>query len=261
VLRGRVFNSRDVAGAPHVAVINQTMAHRYWQNADPIGRRIFFGSDTVTIVGVVRDIRYHELHELPIPFVYRSLDQQIAESGLSRVDVAVRTTGNPAAAIGMIRRVMHDVAPEVPVYREATFDERSGHTIFAQRLGASVLGLFGTLALVITAIGIYGVVGYGVAQRTREMGIRIALGARTRSVLAVVLIDNMTTILFGLLLGLALSVALVRTVSSFLFGISATDAVTFFTAPIVLLVVAAVAALIPALRATRVDPVIALRSE
>ena len=261
ILRGRVFTDRDAATAPHVAVINETMAHRYWRDANPIGRRILFGYDTVTVVGVVRDVRYHELHEAPIPFVYRVLNQQIAESGLSPVNIVVRTTGNPAAAIAMIRRVMHDVAPEVPVYREATFDERSGHTIFAQRLGASVLGLFGLLALVITAIGIYGVVGYGVAQRTREIGIRIALGARTRSILRIVLIDNITTIVMGLAIGLVLSIALTRTVNSFLFGISATDALTFFTASILLLGVGTAATLIPALRAARVDPVIALRSE
>ncbi|MEO7216923.1 MAG: ABC transporter permease [Gemmatimonadaceae bacterium] len=261
ILRGRVFNDRDVATAPHVAVINETMAHRYWREANPLGRRINFGGDTVTVIGVVRDVRYHELHEAPIPFVYRVLNQQIAESGLSPVNIVVRTIGNPAAAIEMIRRVMHDVAPEVPVYREATFDERSGHTIFAQRLGASVLGLFGVLALVITAIGIYGVVGYGVAQRTREIGIRIALGARTRSILRIVLIDNITTIVMGLAIGLVLSIALTRTVNSFLFGISATDALTFFTASILLLGVGTAATLIPALRAARVDPVIALRNE
>jgi predicted permease len=259
--RGRAFTQRDNARAPHVAIINETMAKRYWNGADPIGKRIVFSQDTVVIVGVVRDVKYHELHEPAQPFVYRVLDQHLQESGLARVSLAVRTTGDPRTAFSVVRRTLHDVAPEVPLYDLSTFEQRSGHTIFAQRLGTSVLGLFGILALVITAIGIYGVVGYGVTQRTREMGIRIALGARTLSVLRLVLVNNITTILLGVVIGLLMSVALTRTVSSFLFGVSAMDAITFAAASAILLAVGAAATLIPAVRATRVDPVIALRSE
>ena len=259
--RGRVFSERDGPRAPHVAIINETMAKRYWRDGDPIGKRIMFSQDTVVIVGVAADVKYHELHEPAQPFVYRVLDQHLTESGLSSVNLVVRTTGDPRTVFGVVRRTLHRVAPEVPLYNLSTFEERSGHTIFAQRLGTSVLGLFGILGLIITAIGIYGVVGYGVTQRTREMGIRIALGARTQSVLRLVLVNNITTILLGVVIGLLMSVALTRTVSTFLFGVSAMDALTFATASAILLAVGAAATLIPALRATRIDPVIALRSE
>jgi ABC-type antimicrobial peptide transport system permease subunit len=128
-------------------------------------------------------------------------------------------------------------------------------------MGAAVLGLFGILALTITAIGIYGVVGYGVTQRTREIGIRIALGARARRVLQLVVFDNLATMIAGVAIGLLLSIALTRGMSSFLFGVSPVDAVTFIVASLVLVVIGAVASMIPAVRATRVDPIVALRSD
>jgi predicted permease len=259
--RGRFFDERDRANGPRTAIINETMARRYWSGGDPLGKRIFLDGDTVTIVGVVHDLKYHELYDPPKPFVYRVLDQHLHSSGLFPVNIVVRTNGDPAAILGAIRRVIYRVAPEVPLYQLSTFEQRAAHTTFAQRLGTSVLGLFSALALIITAVGIYGVVGYRVTQRTREIGIRIALGARTRTVLRVVLTDNLATILLGIAIGLALSIVLTRTVRSFLFGVSDMDPVTFVTASLVLLIVGTVATLIPALRATRVDPVIALRSE
>lgn len=261
LIKGRLFDERDGPSTPNVAIINQTMARQYWRNGTPIGKRILFGDDTVTVVGVVRDIKYHELREDPVPFVYRVLGQHFNTSGLAPQNLVVRSSGPPAAMLGLIRRTLHHVAPEVPVYDVVTFDERTGHTVFAQRLGTVVLGLFSVIALIITAVGIYGVVAYGVKQRTHEIGIRVALGARTRSVLSVILIENLTLIAAGVAAGLALSAVLMRTVSSFLFGIGDMDAATFCAASALLLGVGITAALIPALRATRVDPVIALRSE
>jgi predicted permease len=260
LLRGRLFTESDGPHAPHVAIINETMARLHWRDKDPVGRRIMFGTDTVTIVGVVSDIKYHDLREPPRSFVYRVLGQRLSSSGLYPQNVVVRGTGNPAALLKVIRSTLHAVAPEVPVRDIATFEQRSGHVTFAQRLGAMVLGLFGLLALVITAVGIYGVVSYGVRQRTRELGVRIALGASARSVLALVLIDNLSTIAAGLVIGILLSVMLARTISGFLFGIRALDPMTFVVASVTLLVVGTGAAFLPALRATRVDPAEALRS-
>jgi predicted permease len=261
LVRGRLFNENDGPSSQHVAIINKTMADRFWRNGDPIGKRIMFGSDTVLIVGVVRDTKYHNLREQPRPFVYRVLGQRIAASGLSEQALAVRGTGDPAALLDVIRRAVHDVAPEIPVYGIATFKQRTAHAVVGQRLGAVVLGLFGVLALVITAVGIYGVVGYSVAQRTREIGIRMALGARTQTVLRLIVAENAGTLVLGIVLGLAMSIALTRSISGFLFGVSAMDTTTFVTASIVLLAVGAMASIIPAIRATRVDPIIALRGD
>jgi predicted permease len=266
LLRGRLFNEHDGPLAPHVAIINQTMASRFWHNADPIGQRIMFNADggsvdTVLIVGVVRDTKYHDLRETPQPYVYRLLGQRIASSGLWEQQLAVRGNGDPAALLDVIRRSIHTVAPEVPVYDAATFEQRTTYATLAQRSGTLVLGLFGILALIMTAVGIYGVVSYSVAQRTREIGIRMALGARTQTVLRLIVVDNAGTLLLGIALGLTVSLALTRSVSSFLFGVSPMDATTFISASLVLLAVGAVASVIPALRATRVDPIIALRGD
>ncbi|HEY5087297.1 MAG TPA: ABC transporter permease [Gemmatimonadaceae bacterium] len=262
LLRGRFFTEHDGPSTAHVVVINETMARTYWPNKEPLGRRIMFGSrDTATIVGVVRDIKYHELREDPQPLVYRALSQHLTTSGLPPVDLVVRSNGEPEATLNAIRQALHDVAPEVPLYDLSTFEDRTGHTVFAQRLGVWVLGLFSLLALATTAIGIYGVVAYGVTQRTQEIGTRAALGARVGVVLDLILVDNLSSIVIGLVIGLALSIALTRSVSSFLFGVSAVDAVTFGLASLILLLVGTLATLIPAWRATRIDPVIALRSE
>lgn len=261
LMHGRLFDERDGPTSPRTVVINETMARRYWHSDDALGKRIFLGGDTATIIGVVHDLKYHNLTDAAKPFAYRALGQHLQSSGLLPMNIVVRTNGDPSAILGAIRRVMRDIAPEVPLYQLSTFEQRAAHTTFAQRLGTSVLGLFSTLALIITAIGIYGVVGYGVTQRTHELGIRIALGARARSVLRIVLTDNIATILLGIAIGLVLSVALTRTVRSFLFGVSAMDAMTFVTASLILLIIGIVSTLIPALRATRVDPAIALRSE
>lgn len=261
LVRGRLFSEQDTPGALHAAIINQTMAHRYWNGRDPLGKRILFGGDTVTVVGVVRDSKYHELSEPAQPFVYRVLGQQLRRSGLFSQNISVRGSGNPSALIGLIRRAVSEAAPEVPLYDLSTFEESTGHAVFAQRLGAVALGLFGALAVIMTAVGIYGVVGYGVSQRTREMGVRIALGARARSVLSLILFDNLATIAIGLVIGVAVSALLTRSISGFLFGISPLDTFTFASSCVVLIVVGSVAALIPALRATRVDPAIALRTD
>jgi putative ABC transport system permease protein len=252
LLRGRLFTEHDDPSSQHVAIINETAARTYLPGKDPIGRRIMFGAaDTALVIGVVRDIKYHELREKPQPVIYRVLGQHLTTSGRTPLDLVVTSTGAPSVVLGEIRQTLHEVAPEVPVYDVSTFEERTGHTVFAQRLGASVLGLFSLLALAVTAVGIYGVVGYGVTQRTQEIGIRMALGARVGSVLGLVLIENIASIALGLIIGIGLSMALTRMVSSFLFDISAVDTIAFGAASTILLVVGTAAALIPAVRCPR----------
>ncbi|MEO7040984.1 MAG: ABC transporter permease [Gemmatimonadaceae bacterium] len=261
LLRGRFFTDDDRATSPHVVIINRTMAQRYWPNTNPVGLHVYFGNDTTTIVGVVGDVKYHSLVERPQPYVYRLLGQTSADMGLNRQNLVVRTVGDPAAILGVMRRTLHDIAPEVPVYEMSTPDDRADRAVGTQRLGAFVLGLFSLLALAITVVGIYGLSGYGVTQRTREIGVRIALGARAPSVVKLVLNETVVTIALGIGVGLVVSVAATRTVRSFLFGVSAMDLVTFVGASAILLATGILAALIPALRATRVDPVVALRTE
>ena len=261
LLRGRFFTDDDRASSPHVVIINSTMARRYWPHTNPVGLHIYFDKDTTTIVGVVGDIKHHSLVERAQPYVYRLLGQTSGDMGLNRQNLVVRTVGDPAAILGAMRRTLHDIAPEVPVYEMSTPGDRADRAVGAQRLGAFVLGLFSLLALAITMVGIYGLSGYGVTQRTREIGIRLALGARARSVVKLVLIENVVTIALGIGVGLVVSVAATRSVRSFLYGVSAMDLVTFVGASVILLVTGVLAALIPALRATRVDPVVALRTE
>ncbi|MEO7041167.1 MAG: ABC transporter permease [Gemmatimonadaceae bacterium] len=261
LLSGRRFGDQDAPGTQHVAIINETMARQYWKGREPLGRRVLLGGDTVTIVGVVRDSKYHDLGEPPQRYLYRVLGQHLGSSGLFPQQIVVRGSGNASQLVPLLRKTIGNVAPEVPVSGASTFDESTGHVVFAQRLGAIGLGLFGLLALAMTSIGIYGVVGYGVTQRTREIGVRIALGARSRSVLALVLTENLSTIVLGLVLGGALSVLLTRAISGFLFGVSALDGVTFAGATITLLIVGLAAALPPALRASHVDPAVSLRGD
>jgi predicted permease len=260
--RGRAFTAGDDAAAAHVVIINETAARRYWRDGDALGRRIVFaGGDTATVVGIMRDSRYHDLREEPRPFAYGPLAQHLAGPGLYPMTLVARTTGDPAAMLGAMRRVLHESGPEVPVYDLSTFGELAGHAILPQRLGASVLGAFGILALVIAAVGVYGVVTYAVSRRAREIGIRIALGARAPAVIRLMLVDSLAAVAAGLACGLVLAAIATRAMASLLYQVSATDAATFAASAAVLLAVAAAAAMVPARRAAQVDPVRALRAE
>ncbi len=261
LVRGRLFTGRDDASTPHVIVINESMAKRYWPEGDAIGRRVVFSGDTTSVIGIVRDIHYHDLREQPAPFAYRLLAQNLRYAGLQPMSLVVRTSGDPAAALGTLRTVLRRTSVDVPVYDLGTFHERTGHVVLTQQLGAVVLGLFGALALVIAAVGVYSVAAYAASQRTREIGIRMALGARSGAVLRLVLAENMVALGLGLAIGLALSAALAPAMSSFLFGVTATDVPTYAGVALALLAIGVGAALVPAWRATRLDPVTALHAE
>ncbi len=259
---GRTFTARDDARASRVAVINSAMARRYWPGGDPIGARITLGdpadsSSWRTVVGVVGDVRQNALNDDPYPQLFLPLAQTPQRAML----LLARTTGNPTSLAGPIRRAATALDADLPVSDIRTLDERLDQSMAQPRVSMILLGVFALMALVLAAVGIYGVLSYTVTQRTRELGIRMALGAESNSVMRLVVGQAMAPAIIGVLVGLAGALGATRLMSSLLFGVSATDPVTFIAVALFLLAVAAIAAWVPALRATRVDPLIALRAE
>ena len=243
-------------------MINSAMARRYWPGSDPIGSRITLGdpadsSSWRTVVGVVGDVRQSALNDDPYPQLFLPIAQTPQRAML----LLARTTGSPAALSGPIRRAVTALDPDLPVSDIRTLDERLDQSIAQPRVSMMLLGIFALMALVLAAVGIYGVLSYTVTQRTRELGIRMALGAESNSVMRLVVGQAMVPALIGVVLGLAGAWGATRLMSSLLFGVSATDPVTFIAVALFLLAVAALASWIPARRATRVDPLIALRAE
>ena len=259
---GRVFATQDDARATKVAVINGAMARRYWPGGDPIGARITLGdpADSAswrTVVGVVGDVRQNALNDDPYPQLFLPLAQTPQRSML----LLARTTGDPAALAAPIRRAVVSLDSDLPVSDVRTLDDRLQQSIAQPRVSMLLLGLFALMALVLAAVGIYGVLSYTVTQRTRELGIRMALGAESNSVLKMVISQAMAPAIVGVLVGLAGAWGATRLMSTLLFGVSATDPLTFAAVALFLLAVALVASWVPARRATRVDPLVALRAE
>jgi putative ABC transport system permease protein len=259
--RGRLLDERDVAGAPGAAVVNEELVRRFFGGQDPIGRRITVnGGDDgnwLTIVGVVGNVAQEQVTAAPYPQIYAPLAQVPQRS----VAVAVRTAGDPAALAQPLRQALAAAAPGVPSRDMRTLEERVADTIAMPRVSAAVIGLFAALALALAAIGLYGVLAYSVVQRTREIGIRIALGARHGEVLRLVVRQGMRPALAGIAVGLVVAVAATRLMSSLLYGVTATDPATFVAVPLFLAGVSLLAAWLPARRAARVDPMTALRED
>ncbi|HET7457335.1 MAG TPA: ABC transporter permease [Gemmatimonadaceae bacterium] len=260
---GRVFTTGDVDGAPLVAVVNQEMVRKVFDGRDPIGRRITFGdpADTAsrwyTVVGVVGDVAQEGLTAKPYAQMYRPLAQVPSRN----VWVAMRTAGDPMAAAPAARQALKSIDAELPLNDLQTMDQRIARDIAQPRVSVALLGVFSGIALLLAAVGIYGVVSYTVAQRTREIGIRMALGARPEGVLGLVVRQGLAPVVAGVVVGLAGALAATRLMHSLLYGVSATDPLTFAVVAVFLTVVALAATFIPARRATRVNPVLALRSE
>jgi predicted permease len=260
LVRGRGFEARDhAAGAPPVIVINETMARQFWPGGDAVGQFIQVGGTDVRpqIIGIARDIKYYALDERPLPYLYRSFAQNYEPS----LTIHVRTTGDPQAFYKAVRHEVAALDPNVAVDELTTFAALRRAPLFASRAMAAISSLFGLLALVLTAVGLYGVMSYAVSQRTREIGIRIALGARGADILKMIVGRGLLLALVGIGLGLAAAFALTRMLASRLFGVTATDPLTFILVPLLLALVALLACYIPARRATKVDPMIALRYE
>lgn len=259
---GRIFTAQDDARATNVAVINTAMAQRYWPGGDPIGARVTLGdpadsSSWMTIVGVVGDVRQNALNDEPYPQLFLPLAQAPQRAML----LIARTSGSPTALSGPIRQAVSTIDPDLPVSDIRTLDERLELSVSQPRVSMVLVGIFAMLALVLAAVGIYGVLSYTVTQRTRELGIRMALGAEPSSVMRLVVGQAMVPALIGVLIGLAGAWGATRLMSTLLFGVSATDPVTFSAVALFLLAVALLASWVPARRATRVDPLIALRTE
>jgi predicted permease len=258
IVRGRALDERDRQGAMPVVVVNETMAEKFWPGQDPLGRRFrFHGQDFLwEVVGVARNAKYNTLGEDPQPYIYQPLDQ--AYTGA--VTLVARAAGDPGAVLLPIQRELNALHRELPLVGLSTVGQVLYNSLWASRLGAWLLGLFGVLALVLASVGIYGVMSYAVAQRSQELGIRITLGADRRNVLALVLGQGMLVVGAGLAVGLLAAAALTRLVATLLF-VSPLDPLVFAAAALVLAGVGALANLFPALRATHVDPLVALRYE
>jgi macrolide transport system ATP-binding/permease protein len=260
-LRGRTFTEADNRGATPVVVINETMARRFFPDVDPIGRTIRVSREQRTIVGIVRDAKYHSLNEDATPYVYAPLNQSIADVGLETLTLLVRTSGDPARVIDGVRGEIRAIDANLPISNVKTIRAHLGDALMAQRFGSAILSLFSLLTLVLASVGIYGVVAYLVGQRTREIGIRMALGADRGNILKLMMAKSIYPIVAGVGLGLGVAILLTRSLSNFLYGVSTTDPLTFALSALLLTAVALLASYIPARRATRVDPMIALRYE
>jgi putative ABC transport system permease protein len=259
LLRGRAFTGRDAENAPRVAVVNETMARHFWSGRNPIGARLrFFGENTpVEIVGVVKDSTYISLGEAPRLMVYLCLGQYYSPTAT----LWVRTTGEPEAMLGALRREVQNLDRGVLLADLDTVMQLSRESLWAPRLGAILFAAFGALAGALTVVGLYGVISYSVGQRTRELGIRMALGAQPGAVLRQVLGEGAILVFWGLVLGLVAAVTIGGVLKSLLFGVSARDPLTLGVVAAVLSVTALSACAAPAWRAARIDPMAALREE
>ena len=257
IVRGRGIDETDRPGAPHAAVINETMAKQYWPDEDPIGKvfRFFGEPDPRQVVGVAEDSKYNFLGEPPTPYLYLALDQVYAPAAT----VHVRAAGDPAGIMNTVRRELQQLEPSMPLLNVTTLRDVFEQALWAPRMGATLLAIFASLALVLASIGLYGVMAYTVSQRRRELGIRLALGARQHDVRNMIVRQGLMLATAGIAIGLGVAFALARLVTNLLFGVTGTDPVTFAAIPVVLLLVAALATYVPAWRASRVDPVEALR--
>jgi predicted permease len=263
LLRGRQFTDQDRKGAPLVAIVDDGLVRRYWPDSDPIGKRITYDDPAdsaarwIEVVGVVR----HTLHE--------GLDAEsrvqvycpLAQGDMPFLSLVVRTTGDPLASVAAMRAAVRSVDPDVPLSQIRTMDALIERATGPRRFSMLLLGSFAALAMILASIGLYGVMSQLVTQRSREIGVRVALGADAGAVLGLVLGQGARLALLGVAIGLAASLAVTRVMTRMLFDVSATDPVTFVVIPLLLIGVALVASYLPARRATKVDPIVALRAE
>jgi predicted permease len=261
IVLGRALGPQDTEKSPKVAVINETMARLFFPNGSPIGRRFGVGqperSGDIEIVGVAKDAKYESLREKPQAAAYYPYTQSFGYLG----NLEVRFSGDLRGIVPEVRRAIGEVNRDLPITGVMTLAEQVDESLVVQKLIARLSSFFGGLALLLASIGIYGILSYAVARRTSEVGLRMALGAKRSHVVWLVMRDVVALVAAGLAIGIPTAVALERLVSSMLFGVTNLDAVSIAAAVMVLVAVAGVAAYLPARRASRVDPMTALRYE
>jgi len=262
--RGRFFDSRDSADAPPAVVVNRRLAEQYWPGEDAIGKRIKIGpvdspNAWLTVVGVVSDTRQTGLYEQKLEFYVPYAQER--RSFMAPRDLVVRTKSDPALIAAAVRRAVWSVDKDQPVSNVRTLDQVFSAAISQERFQALMLGLFAALALLLACVGLYGVISYAVVLRTHEIGVRMALGAQPVDVLRLVIRQGMTLTLAGLIVGIVAGTFVTRVLTDMLFGVTPRDPLTFAGVPVLLLLVALLACYIPARRATRIDPLSALRAE
>jgi predicted permease len=261
LIRGRIFDERDGANSPHVAVISESLARDRWANQDPIGHTIEFGNmdgdlRLLTIVGIVGDTHEYGLDAPPRPTVYVDLFQRPRGA----ITLTMLSDADTQSIVSAARGILHNLNPEIPL-RFRAFSQVYSASLGPRRFNVILIGFFGIAALLLATIGVFGVMAYSVSRRTREIGVRVALGAGSGDILKMILGQGMRTIFIGVTIGIAGSLALTRTVESLLFGVTATDPLTFGGVTLLLVGSALLACYIPARRASRVDPMVALRHE
>jgi predicted permease len=257
---GRGFGENDSDKAPPVALVNETAVRKYFSNDNPIGRHFGWSLETAghyEIVGVVRDVKYNSVRDPAPPTMY----VPYLQNSMPNASFQVRTAGNPASAVGAIREAVRQIDPNLPMMNVSTQGEEVERRLQSERVFAQAYTLFGVLALVLASIGLFGLLSYSVAQRTNEIGIRIALGAQRQDVLKMMVGESMTLVVIGAAIGVATAVGASRLIAALLYGLAPTDPPTIVGAVTVLLVVSAIAGYLPARRAARVDPMVALRCE
>ena len=273
LLRGRSFTEADGPKSLHVAVINETMARHFWPNEDAIGKRLKQGWPEWTtpwweVVGVVADVKLNGVIQTTPMHIYLP----VAQNGIDSAYLAVRTKTDPQSLAATVQSTLHSLDSQIPIYQVRTMDERLKGAVVSQRAAMILLSAFAVVAMLLAAIGIYGVISWGVVQRTREMGLRMALGALPREVMWLVLRRSMLLVLVGVAIGLLGAFSLTRVIGAslaetgagktpLLFGVQALDPITFIVAPILLALVAFLACCLPSWRVTKIDPLVALRYE
>jgi len=265
LLKGRDLTTRDVAASTPVMVVNQAMANKFWPDGDALGKRIFFSrreAKKYEIVGIVGNVKHRGLDLEDKPEIYiPALQPLFADANMPPMYLVVRTTGEPDSVTGLLRNEVSSIDPDQPLSNVLTMEQRISESVAPRRFNMFLLSLFAGLAVLLASVGIYGIMAFSVTQRTHEIGVRIALGARSVDVFRMVLRNGFTLALIGVVLGLAIAFATTRLLSSLLFGVSATDPWIFVIDPLLLVAVSLVACYVPARRATRVDPLEALRYE
>jgi putative ABC transport system permease protein len=259
LVEGRVFDQRDDANAAPVAIVNQTLARQFWPGENAIGRRLRIGDDTLSVVGVVRDGKYNQVWEAPSSMVFRPLVQDVPVSAT----ILVRTTRAPSEMASAVRQTMRKADPDVALYDVRTMRDHldAGNAFFAFRIGALVTGLFGGMGMLLASIGLYGMIAFQVSQRTQEIGVRMALGARAGDIVRDVLVRGGRLAVVGIAIGMVLAGTLAQLLRTLLLDVSPFDPLTYGAVALLLITISLLASFVPARRATVIDPLVALRAD